>query len=555
MKNKIKYFLTGAALLLAGGVFIAAENPSFKLGRNIEILVNLMRDVNMFYVDETDPDKLMEDAAMGMLSSLDPYTEYMSAEEMAKFEIITTGKYGGIGSLIRQKDEYTIIAQPYKGSPADKAGLKVGDRLLEVNGVKTVGMDSEKVSAMLKGDPGTVLTLKVLKLIGGKEETLTITRERIMIPGVPYYGFVNDSIGYIQHSDFSENCSEDMRNAFMEMRKEGKLKGLILDYRGNSGGILQEAVKIVSMFVPKGTQVVSMKGRTPETCAVFKTEQEPIDTQIPIVVLTSSGSASAAEIVTGALQDLDRAVLVGQRTFGKGLVQVPRPVGYNSYLKVTIAKYYIPSGRCIQAIDYAHRNADGSVSSVPDSLVNTFSTKAGRKVYDGGGIMPDVKIDPEYLTPFTIVIYARGYINDFAEEYVKRNPKPMDLKTFTITDNIYAEFVKFMEDKDVEYQSETKMALAELKSKAGRELYYDTIKEQLDQIESRLKDDKQTNLKLYRAQLSDMLETTLILHHYYADGLTAFKLRNDDGVKEAVNVLRSGERYRSIITSQDTAQK
>lgn len=555
MRKNIKYFLIGATLLLVGSAFIAAGDSNFKLGRNMEILVNMMRDVNMFYVDETDPDKLLQDAAAGMLKNLDPYTEYLSAKDMEAFQILTTGKYGGIGSLIRKKDEYTIIAQPYKGSPADKAGLKVGDRLLEVNGVSAMGLESEKVSAMLKGDPGTSLTLKVLKLIGGKEETLTITRERIAIPGVPYYGFVNDSIGYIQHGDFSENCSEDMRMAFMELRKGGKLKGLILDYRGNGGGILQEAVKIVSMFVPKGTQVVSMKGRTPETCAVFKTGNEPIDTQIPIAVLTNSGSASAAEIVSGALQDLDRAVLVGQRTFGKGLVQSPRPVGYNSYLKVTIAKYYIPSGRCIQAIDYAHRNEDGSVSSVPDSLVRAFVTKAGRKVYDGGGVMPDVKIAPEYLTPFSIVVYARGYIDDFADEYVKRNPKPMDLAKFSITDNIYAEFVKFMEDKDVEYQSETKTALAELKSKAERELYYETIKEQVDQIEKRLKNDKLTNLKLCRDQISEMLETSLILHHYYTDGLTEYKLRSDKELKEAVKILQSGERYRAIVSSQDTAQK
>lgn len=555
MKNKIKYLLCGAALLLLAGVFIAADDPHFKLGRNMEILVNMMRDVNMFYVDETDPEKLLKDAAAGMLGNLDPYTEFMPAEEMENFELLTTGKYGGIGSVIRKKDEYVIIAQPYKGSPADKAGLKVGDKLLEVNGVKAVGMESEKVSAMLKGSPGTTVTLKVQKLMSGAEETLAITRERIMIPGVPYYGFVNDSIGYIQHGDFSENCSEDMRHAFMEMRKDGKLKGLILDYRGNGGGILQEAVKILSMFVPKGTEVVSMKGRMPEMSTVFKTINDPIDTNIPIVVLTSSGSASAAEIVAGALQDLDRAVIVGQRTFGKGLVQMTRSVGYNSYLKVTTAKYCIPSGRCIQAIDYAHRNADGSVSSVPDSLINTFTTKAGRKVYDGGGVMPDIKVAAEYLTPFAIVVYTRGYIDDFADEYVKRNPKPMDLSTFTITDNIYAEFVKFMADKDVEYQSETKTALAELKRKAVRELYYETIKEQVELIEKRLKDDKQTNLNLYRRQLSDMLESALILHHYYAGDLTAYKLRSDTEVKQAMEVLKSGERYKTIITAQDTARK
>lgn len=555
MKKRIKYFVAGAVLLAAGGLLMAAENPDFKLGRSIEVLINMFRDINMFYVDETDPEKLLEDAAMGLTMRLDPYTEYMPASEMEQFSIMTTGKYGGIGSLIRKKGEYITIAQPYEGSPADKAGLQIGDRLVEVDSVNVVGMESDKVSELLKGDPGTPLRLKVRKLVPDKEVTVDLIRERIAIPGVPYHGMVADGIGYIQHVDFSENCSADMRRAFTEMSKDGNLKGLVLDYRGNGGGILQEAVKILSMFVPKGTEVVSMRGRTPEMSSVFKTELDPIDLDIPIVVLTNSGTASAAEIVSGALQDLDRAVLVGQRTFGKGLVQMTRPVGYNSYLKVTTAKYYIPSGRCIQAIDYAHRNEDGSVSSVPDSLITEYATSNGRKVYDGGGIMPDVKVAPEYVSLFTVIAYQRGYIDDFGDEYTRRNPQPIDIETFTVNDRIYNEFCKFMEDKDVEYQSQTIRALADLKDKAQRELYYNDIKDELAAIESRLKDDKKSSLELYREQLSELIKDDLIRRHYYARGVTQAKLKEDRELAEAIALLQQRERYDRIISSQDTERK
>ncbi len=567
MKGKLKYWIAGAALAVCGVVFMSAESPDFKLGRNLEILVNLFRDVSMFYVDETDPDKLLQDAAAGLTYSLDPYTEWMPAETMKDFEIMTTGKYGGMGSLIRTNGDYTVIAQPYEDSPADKAGLVIGDRLVAVDGVNVVGMASDKVSALLKGDPGTQFKLTVLKLISGREETVTITRERISIPGVPYYGMLDDSVGYIKHTDFSEDCSEELRRAFLDLRDNRGMKALVLDYRGNGGGILQEAVKILSMFVPRGTEVVSMRGRGPESNFVFKTENEPIDLTIPIAVLTgvdyrSSASvmmpnisASAAEIVSGALQDLDRAVLVGQRTYGKGLVQSTRPVGYNSYLKITTAKYYIPSGRCIQAIDYAHRAEDGSVSFVPDSLINEFTTANGRKVYDGGGIMPDIEVEPEEYSLFTIIVQGRGYIDDFCDDYFRRNPAKPDLGTFSVGDRIYDEFVRFMADKDVEYRSRTKLALEELRKNAERELYYDGIKEEIDRIEALLKDDKENSLRLYRPQISDLILDNLILRHYYARGLTEYYLTRDEDISEALAVLADRSRYRTILETQDTERQ
>lgn len=559
MNNRVRYIIV-AALLLGVGVILGAagkerNDADFRIGRNIEVLVNMFRDVNLFYVDKVDADQLLEDATAGMVASLDPYTEFIPEKEMDNFELMTTGKYGGIGALIRQDSDYVVIAQPYKGFPADKAGLRIGDKILEVDGKSMKGSATADVSAKLKGDPGTTLKLKVRKFYTGQTEQLSIKRERIAISGIPYYGMVNDTIGYIQHSDFTEDCSSDMRNALMELKKSGKLKGLILDYRSNGGGILQEAVKILSLFVPKGTEVVSMKGKMKQLDAVFKTETEPVDTTTPIVVLTNSNSASAAEIVAGALQDLDRAVLVGQRTFGKGLVQSTRPLGYNSYLKITTAKYYIPSGRCIQAIDYAHRNEDGSVAYVPDSLIREYATAAGRKVYDGGGIMPDVRIAPTYASRFAMIVYAKGYIEQFVDDFVRRNPQGGDLMNFSLSEKDYEEFVKFMEDKDIEFQSDTKRALAVLREKAEREKYLGKLKGALDTIEQSLKDDKQSNLKLYREELSEIIEDNIILRDHYAQGVTRRKIARDKEVDKALKALCDTEQYNKIITSTDTQRK
>lgn len=365
MKRIASYIATAAAALGGAALLIFAAKNDFGLARNMEMLVNMMRELSVYYVDEVDADRLMADAAEGMVRRLDPYTVYMPEEEMTDFQFLTTGKYGGVGALIRKKGDGVVIAQPYKGFPADRAGLRIGDRFVEIAGKDARAMTTEQVSALLKGTPNTTVTIKVEKLLTGKVEEVKLRRERIAISGVGYAGFVADGVGYIQHRDFTEGCYEDMRAALERLQRQG-LQALVLDYRNNGGGILQEAVKIVSMFVPKGTEVVTTKGRTEHT--VYRTQLEPIAPTLPVVALVNDGTASAAEIVTGALQDLDRAVLVGQRTFGKGLVQTTRPLGYNSFLKVTTAKYYIPSGRCIQALDYSSRDEKGAVKSVPDSL-------------------------------------------------------------------------------------------------------------------------------------------------------------------------------------------
>ena len=388
------------------------------------------------------------------------------------------------------------------------------------------------------------------------DQTAAIRRERIAIPGVPYAGWVADGIGYIRHSDFTEGCYEEMRAAIERLRTEKPLKGLVLDYRSNGGGIMQEAVKILGMFVPKGTEVVSTKGRSEDSKQVFRTDTEPILADLPLTVLINGSSASAAEIVAGALQDLDRAVLIGQRSFGKGLVQSPRPLGYNAMLKLTTAKYYIPSGRCIQAIDYSSRDEKGAVKSVPDSLVREFRTRGGRKVYDGGGIMPDERIDPEYISRFAMTLYAMGYVDDFADLYFREHGMPrIDPRTFTLTDADYERFEQFMADKEVKYESDTRRALNRIKEAARADLYEESLAAEIEAIEAGIRDDKATNLQTYKREIMETLNGAVILRYSYAEGVTEHTLTEDREVHRAVALLDDGKEYARILHEQDTVRK
>ena len=553
MKSKIKGAAVGGALVAAAALTLFAARNDFGLGRNMEITVNMMRALSLEYVDEVDPDHLMEGAARGMVEDLDPYTEYIPEEGMQDFELLTTGKYGGIGSLIRQKEDYVRIAQPYQHSPADKAGLKIGDKIIAIDGKDARGFTTEQVSERLKGEPGSTVKVTVEHL-DGTRQSVAIRRERIAIPGVPYAGWVADGIGYIRHSDFTEGCYEEMRAAVERLRREGELKGLVLDYRSNGGGIMQEAVKILSMFVPRGTEVVSTKGRTADSRQAYRTESEPILPDLPLAVLVNGNTASAAEIVAGALQDLDRAVLVGQRSFGKGLVQSTRPLGYNTMLKLTTAKYYIPSGRCIQAVDYSH-SQQGSVRTVPDSLISEFTTRAGRKVYDGGGIMPDLVTEPEYVSRFAVTLYALGFIEDFGDDYMRHHAgDTIDVRTFTITDADYADFAEFMKDKKVPYESDTRRALKALK-KAAEEDRFEELAAKFERVESELKDDTQTNLETYRREVVEAINNDIILRHAYTAGVIEHSLTDDAELQQAVGVLQSPDEYRRITTEQDTKKK
>ena len=551
--RKYRILALAAGLAAVAGATIHASHNDFGLGRNMEITVNMMRELSLGYVDPIDPDRLMEGAAAGMVSDLDPYTEYISEEGMSDFELLTTGKYGGVGALIRKKGDWVVIAQPYQGTPSDRAGLRIGDRILEIDGRDARGFTTEEVSSRLKGEPGSRVKVTVLHL-DSTRQTVTLRRERIAIPGVPYAGWAADGIGYIRHSDFTEGCYEEMRAAIERLRTEKPLKGLVLDYRSNGGGIMQEAVKILGMFVPKGTEVVSTKGRSEDSKQVFRTDTEPILADLPLTVLINGNSASAAEIVAGALQDLDRAVLIGQRSFGKGLVQSPRPLGYNAMLKLTTAKYYIPSGRCIQAIDYSH-SQEGSVRAVPDSLISEFTTRAGRKVYDGGGVMPDIATDPEYISRFALTLYALGFIEDFGDEYTRRNPgRQIDIRTFSITDKDYANFAEFMQDKKVPYESDTRRALKALKKAAEDDRFAD-LKNKFEQVEAELKDDTQTNLETYRTQVVETINNDIVMRHGYQAGVIEHSLSGDKEVKKAVEVLGDPAEYARITREQDTKRK
>lgn len=545
--KRIRHTAIWVALLLGAAVSVRALKDDHGLGRNMEILVNMMRALSTDYVDEVEPEKLMEDAAAGMVGQLDPYTVYLPEEEMSNFEIMSTGKYGGVGSLIRQrKDGGVVFAQPYAGSPADRAGLKIGDRIVAIGDENAEKFTTDEVSKRLKGDPGSTVDVTVERLYTGKRERLTIRRERISIPSIPYYGMIGDTIGYIHHSDFTVGCAEEVRRALDDLQGQG-MKALVLDLRGNGGGVMQEAVKMLSLFVPKGTAVLTTRGRDEKSEERYRTEQQPRYADLPMAVLINGNTASSAEIVAGALQDLDRAVLVGQKSFGKGLVQSTMPLGYNAYLKLTTAKYYIPSGRCIQAIDYS-RHTDGRGEEVPDSLVHRFRTAGGREVLDGGGITPDVKMEPQYVSRFALTLYALGFIDEWGDEYMKRHHADrIDVRTFSITDEDYDDFVRFMEGREVPYESETRRALKRMKEAAKADNFTD-VAARMEALEQELKDDTATNLKTYRNEIVRSLNSNIILRHAYQAGVAEHELQSDKEVARAAELLGQDEQHR-ILTA------
>ena len=547
----LKYTLIAIAAVsvFVGGIF--ATRNDFGLGRNMEIMVNLMHAIATQYVDEVNADEMMKNGAEGITSKLDPYTDFISEEEMPDFEAMTTGRYGGIGALIRKKGDYVIIAEPYKGSPADENGLKVGDKIVAINGVDMAKKEVGDISKLLRGEPNTTVRVTIERLLTGEREELKIRRRRITVPSITYVGYVADGVGYIRHADFTDKCYDDMRAAIQRLQSEGELRSLILDYRNNGGGVLQSAVNILSLFVPKGTMVVEMRSRGGKVQKLY-TMHEPLLPKTPIAVLINGNSASAAEIVSGSLQDLDRGVLIGQRSFGKGLVQSTIPLGYNSYAKVTVSKYYIPSGRCIQATNYSK---DGRATQVADSLINEFKTARGRKVYDGGGIMPDKKMKEKYMSRFSVLLYLTGVIEDFGDEYIKRNgTNPIDVKTFSITDADYADFVKMAEKRDVPYKSEARVALEKMRSALAKE-QDKSLDASLDAIEKGLKDDKLSNLQKYRKEITEQINQNIVLRYAYAEGVIANSLRDDEEVLEAVKLLADKAEYERILTKQDTARK
>lgn len=518
----------------------------------MEIVTNIMRELESGYVDDINAPELLEAAAAGLILVTDPYSDYYSEKEMSDFEMITTGRYAGVGSLIRKQGDYVLFAQPYKGSPSDEAGIEIGDKILSIGGEDMKGRPVGDISSLLRGEPGTSIDVVVERNYDSSIDTIHLTRRRISIPSVGYAGFVRDGIAYLQHNDFIDGSYNEIRSALERIMATDSLRGIILDYRSNGGGVMQEAVNIASLFLPRGERIVSLMGRDSSSLRHFTTEHEPLAPDVPIVVLVNGSSASASEILAGALQDTDRAVIMGQRTYGKGLVQGTRHVGYNSYLKYTTAKYYIPSGRCIQSRNYSSLKSGGEVTIVPDSLITEFRTAGGRKVYDGGGIVPDVKVDVEYVSRFALTLYSMGYMEDWADEYMRRHhDEEIDIRTFSLTDEDYADFCRFIEERDVPYESETRRALTELEKAVKNDRYNASLDKAVEALKKLVKDDKMSNMQNYREQIMEALTAAIVLRHAYSEGVVEYTMVHDDLIDQAVELLLNSEEYNRILREQD----
>ena len=538
-------WLLGASLAAGGAVTIAAGDNYFEISKNLEIFTELYKELNIYYVDDTQPGKLMKTGIDAMLGSLDPYTQYIPESDMEDYRFMTTGQYGGIGALIKRKGDLVVVSEPYENYPAMKAGIWAGDEIVQVDGRKIQGMETDEVSKLLKGQAGS--TVKIITRRNGVETTHSLVREEIKIPDVPYKGMIDQAngIGYLKLNSFTQTAGQEVRNAVKELKEQGATK-LVLDLRGNGGGLLREAVNIVNLFVPKNELVVETKGRIAEWDKTYKTLSDPMDAEIPLVVLVDGQSASASEIVSGALQDLDRAVIVGERTFGKGLVQQTRDLYYNSKLKVTVAKYYIPSGRCIQKLDYAHRDSSGKATEVKEEAIAEFKTRNGRPVFDGRGILPDVDVEDHELAKVVGGLYSEDLFFDFATQYRLTHPEITSADSFVITDDLYKAFVDFVKDKEFDYDTETMEALKELEETAKRERYYEHAKAQLEALRKELSPDRSEEMTMFRSDIEEVLRNELVSRYYFQTGRAKAAMGTDPVVKRAMQVLTSGE-YATIL--------
>ncbi|NCB06691.1 MAG: S41 family peptidase [Bacteroidia bacterium] len=546
--NWKKFWIGTAIVAIAGFGFFSftQDEKNFEVAKNLDIYHTLFRELNMFYVDEINPNKLVKTSIDEMLMSLDPYTNYISEDQMEDFRFMTTGEYAGIGALISKQNDKILIAEPYEGFPAQKFGLKAGDILLEVEGKNTATMTTEDVSSLLKGPANKPVKIKAQRPGDKKPFEVDVIREKITIPAVPYFGMIDNTTAYIRLSNFTADCSKEVKDAFVELKKN-KPESLILDLRSNPGGLLMESVKIVNMFVPKGSEIVSTRGKVKQWDKVYTATENPLDTLINIAVLTNSNSASASEIVAGAIQDLDRGIVVGTRTFGKGLVQTTRDLSYNTKLKVTTAKYYIPSGRCIQALDYTHRNEDGSVGVVPDSLISEFTTKKGRKVYDGGGVVPDIKIDPDQLSNLSIELVTRFLVFDFATKFSNENQTIASPEEFKVTDDIYHQFSSFVKENKFEYESQSKEMLDELIKSAKEEKYFGLAEAEFEALKSKLEPNLEKDLKQFSEEIKELLEDEIVSRYYYQKGAIRAAINEDKGILKAMEALQSSTAYASYF--------
>jgi carboxyl-terminal processing protease len=524
--------------------FISSSDKDFKIAKYLDIFVTLFREVDLYYVDEKDPEELINNSIEGMLSALDPYTTFIPESDMDEFQFMTTGQYGGIGALIRKAGNFILISEPYEGFPAQKAGLRAGDTLYAVDGVSTRGKSVSIVSEMLKGNPNTELKLSIRHANNDITEKV-FKREKITIKNVPYYGFIDREVGYIQLGGFTKDAAKEVRKAFTELKDKGA-KSLIIDLRGNPGGLLNESVDIANIWIKKGQEIVSTRGKASRD-SIYRTLFSPIDTTMPLAILVNRGSASASEILSGSLQDLDRGIIIGERTFGKGLVQTTRPLSYKTYLKITTAKYYIPSGRCIQALDYSHRNEDGSVGYIPDSLISAFKTKNGRTVYDGGGISPDVDVISTPPANITVSLYLHNLIFDFATLFAQTHDSICTPEKFQISNELYAQFTDFLKDKAYDYNTLSNDKLNDLITTAKREGYYNVASNEIEALRTKLSADKNLDLQTFSKEIREFLREEIVSRYYYQTGRIRASLADDDQLNMAVRLLHEVGTVDSIL--------
>ena len=554
MRINKKPFIISLVVL---GIFssFAFSRPDFNVGKNLEILFNIVKSINLHYVDSIDNDDITKRAADAMLSSLDPYTEYITKEDAEQFRQVTTGKYGGLGSAIRKpyNSQYVIIDDIYKGYPIYDAGINPGDSILKIDSVDMKNASNEDVSTAMRGLPGSKVNMTIKAIKDGSITEKTLIRKTISISPITFAGMIDDSTGYVGFNSFSSGSGEMLRTEFAKLKQNKNMKSFILDLRNNGGGIIDESVTVLSAFLPKGSFVTSLKGRNNVLHKEYHTSIEPIDTVMPLVVLINNSSASASEIVSGAIQDYDRGVIVGTKSVGKGLAQRTEDIGFGGILKITIAKYYIPSGRCIQAIDYSNRDSDNTANKVQDSLRNEFKTKAGRTVLDGGGIEPDVIVSPTYLNIFTISLMARGYISDFANLYHSKHDKIASIDSFEFTDEDFNQFKEFVKDKPIKFSSVTSNKMKDVTTWAKREGYYDKLKENIEAIEKEL-EYRNTEKSLTENQkvLKEILALDVINKYYFISGRTELALKTDDYIIEAKKVLNDKKEYSNILIAKET---
>lgn len=544
-----------AAVLVAVAFFSfkSGDDRNFQIAKNLDTFNSIVKELDMFYVDTLDPNKTVREGIDYMLSSLDPYTEYYPEDDQAELQQMLNASFGGIGSLItyNQKLKRSMIAEPFEGTPAAKVGLKAGDILMEIDGKDLAGKNNQEVSQMLRGAVGTSFKLKVERPDekgGTRPLEFDIVRQTIQTPMIPYDTIFNKNVGYINLSTFSGTPSKDFKKTFLKLKKEG-ITSLVIDLRGNGGGRLEEAVEIANFFLPRGKVIVTTKGKTKQASNTYKTLREPLDLDIPITVLVNGATASASEILSGAFQDFDRAVIVGSCTFGKGLVQTTRPLPYGGVMKLTTSKYYIPSGRCVQAIDYKHRNEDGSVGTIPDSLTTVFHTAAGREVRDGGGVMPDIEVKQEKLPNILFYLVRDNLIFDYATQYCLKHPSIPSPQEFKVTDADYNDFKAMVKKADFKYDQQSEKIMKTLKEAAKFEGYLDEASEEIKALEKKLTHNLDRDLDYFSKDIRSMIADEIIKRYYYTRGGIIQQLKDDDGLQAALKILADPVKYKETLSA------